>query len=315
MKSLSVIPFIIGLIGYEKCVEDSPELWKYGPEYTYRLKVNSSLTYAPTMKESGTNNTIIVKCRPFSTSSEDQADALQCRILNAESHKYNVENSLQPPKWESDGVLFNLKIKGKMFEMLYDKHGIHKLRIHSSTSGAEGTIFRTFAHHLNLDASDFDQTEDSFTIYKEEHTMIGQCKSQIDVSTKIKFKSEQWSSKCGDKIHLETFTYGDKHPLVVINKTRDTTQCADAIPHLLRSNEPNSSYNVSKLSSFTEFVVAPHSFGSLTVSEGYVTVPHLPEKISTKEFVELRLMSIEPANEPLKCITESNNSTTKIIRL
>ncbi|XP_063981590.1 uncharacterized protein LOC135164823 [Diachasmimorpha longicaudata] len=315
MKTLSVIPFIIGLIGYDKCVEDSPELWKYGPEYTYRLKTNGSLIYAPRMKESRTNNTIIVKCRPFSTASEDEADALQCHIVNAESHQIMIDSSLPSPEWETNGVLFNQKIKNKIFEMIYNKNGIHELRTDPSTNGAEALIFRMVGHHLNLDASDFDQTEDSFTIYKQENSMIGKCNSQIDVSTKIKFKSEQWSSKCGDKIHLETFTYGDKHPLVVINKTRDTIQCADAVPHLLRENEADANYNISKLSSFTEFAVAPRSFGSLTVTESYISVPHLPEKISSREFIDLRLMSIEPASEPLKRITDSNNSTTKIIKL
>ncbi|XP_011298472.1 uncharacterized protein [Fopius arisanus] len=315
MKSLSVIPFIIGLIGYDKCVQDSPDLWKYGAEYTYRMKVNSSLTYAPTKKKSCSNNTIIFKCRSFSAASEDQADALQCRVQSGKSYQYNINNSLQPPKFDSEEVQFNVQIKDKIFEMLYNKNGIHELRTDPSTTGAETVIFKTLAHHLNLEASDFDQTEDSFTIYKREHSMIGLCKSQIDISTKIKFKSEQWTSRCSDKIHLETFTYGDKHPLIVINKTRDTTQCTFGIPHLFGDNQPNASYNISKSSSFTEFVVAPQSFGSLTVSEGTLSVSHLPQKIITTEFIDVRLISIDPATEPLKRITEIHSSTAKIVEL
>lgn len=299
---MQLIP--VGLIGYDVCIKESPELWINGPEYTYRLQSNTTLIQGQPKTESLLNITTTIKCRPFTTPSQELINGLQCRITDAVSHQDSIDYSRKPPSHNVFGGRATLQAKNQIFTILYDKNGVQSLGVDPATSGSDIVMYRIIAQHLNLAETDFEENSDSFTLHKPEKCIFGMCQTQIDVSTKIKFKSEQWGSKC-DKIHLETLAYGDRHPLIVINKTRNTAECTDHLPHFFGSDDSSRTYNASKTSSFTEFIVAPLSFGSLTASLSTVKIPNFPGALVSNEFVDLRLISIEPADEPLNQVTIS----------
>ncbi|KAG8039293.1 hypothetical protein G9C98_003600, partial [Cotesia typhae] len=212
MKTLSLIPFVIGLIGFETCREESPELWKFGPEYLFKFGVNLAIVKElPDMKLC-VNATMAVKCRPFSTKAEEFTDALQCYVQDADKINYNVdEEGTKILNSDEDSQKLVAKLVGQKFEIIYEKRGIKELRVLTSIQGAQLNIFRMIATHLDFGFDKFDKGGERFAFVEAvapEKSLIGKCETTFEVSKQIKFKSMRWDSKCGDKLHIETQNIG-----------------------------------------------------------------------------------------------------------
>ncbi|XP_074098323.1 uncharacterized protein LOC141527007 [Cotesia typhae] len=322
MKTLSLIPFVIGLIGFETCREESPELWKFGPEYLFKFGVNLAIVKElPDMKLC-VNATMAVKCRPFSTKAEEFTDALQCYVQDADKINYNVdEEGTKILNSDEDSQKLVAKLVGQKFEIIYEKRGIKELRVLTSIQGAQLNIFRMIATHLDFGFDKFDKGGERFAFVEAvapEKSLIGKCETTFEVSKQIKFKSMRWDSKCGDKLHIETFAYGDKSPMIAMDKIRDVRKCTKISPTIfgeVHNRLIPAILNITMQSSVTTFVVAPHGFQSHSQNIGTMKynsnmVKNNDGKLGdTHEHINLYLESIEPATDELKRIPSSHSAT------
>ncbi|XP_008544972.1 uncharacterized protein LOC103569447 isoform X1 [Microplitis demolitor] len=313
MKTLSLIPFVIGLIGFDVCQKESPEVWKFGPEYIFRVGVNLSLTDPQTNKFMCSNVTIGLKCRPFSIKEDDRTDALQCHVREAELHNYEMDNALKKMiESEPQGPM--LDIIDDKFEIIYEKRGIKALKISSSVSEAKLNMFRSIASHLNFGFDKFDKGGERFAFVEvvgPENSTIGECETTFEVSKQIKFKGVRWDNKCGDKLHIETFAYGDKSPMIAMDKTRNINKCTKKSPYMFGAAQEAKNrppvLNITMVSSVTTFVVAPYGFQSH--SQNIATVDFEKNKGNSYENIDLYLESIEPAADELKRIPSPVTAT------
>lgn len=208
------------------------------------MKVNASLSYPKLSNNAFSNLTIIVKCRPFSTDINQENDGLQCYVHNAQKQNHDIIQSTKLPKIHADRPTLPFDIGNKTFEILFNKNGVKDIRVELPISNWRLNMFRAISSQLNFGFTGFDKDEDTFTIEQNENSTIGNCYTKIDVSKKIKFMSERWLSTCGEKIHLEMMAYGDKYPLVVINKTRDTNKCQKYSPYLFGDDKEKIGYDI-----------------------------------------------------------------------
>ncbi|XP_034936177.1 uncharacterized protein [Chelonus insularis] len=316
MKVISLIPFVIGLIGFENCLKESPDNWKHGPEYSFRVGVNSSFQFNETDKFMYSNVTIILKCRPFVSGSENRTNGLQCYVKESQLQNFDVDKSSNPSAIIEADPKSDLEIGAFKFELLYDKRGLKEIKIDPALTGWRLNIIRLIASHLNFGFDKFEKGGERFAVVKDvgtENSTLGECETNFEVSKQIKAKGKQWSSKCGDKIYLEMYAYGNKNPMIAMDKTRNMEKCSKITPYFLgvddiKKNE--SVFNIKMTSSVTSFFMAPHSFQSSSQQQATIILPLNETKLgTTNENICLYLENIEPASEEFKRIPTPSTTT------
>ncbi|KAK0071096.1 hypothetical protein PV325_013548 [Microctonus aethiopoides] len=242
MKAPSLIPFVVGLIGYESCIKDSPDVWKYGPEYTFNVGVNSSILVHGKGDFLCSNVTIFLKCRPFnSKSSDERTDGLQCYVKDANITNYEVIMNVKPSKIVQDKPKSPFEIGNRKFEIIYDKKKIKEFRVEPKISSWHLNMIRAIANQLNIGFDRFDKGGERFALVEDvgpEDSTIGICETKFEVSKQLTDKVKHWNnSKCENKMHLETYAYGKNNPMIAIDKIRDTNKCLPSTPYVFGADE------------------------------------------------------------------------------
>lgn len=186
-----------------------------------------------------------MKCRPFSlTNINEYDDSLQCHIHDAQKQNHDIIQSTKLPIIHSDRptVLFN--IVNQTFEILFDKNGVKELHVDMSITNWRLNILRLIVNQLNYGFYEFKENQDNHTLDKRDNSTIGDCHTKIDVKKKVDFPSEKWLSTCGEKIHIEMLAYGNKYPIVMVNKTRDVNKCSKYSTYLFGDDKDKIGYDI-----------------------------------------------------------------------
>ncbi|XP_044007165.1 uncharacterized protein LOC122851772 [Aphidius gifuensis] len=305
MSALSLIPFVIGLVGYDSCLKSTPDLWKYGPEYNFKVECNASLTNTAYNEISITNVTLDLICRPFYSTSvvSSGSDALQCKISNAQMNNYNFDIK-NIKKHDNHSLPF--EINNQTFEIIYTNNGIKNINIQLPVSPWRMNIYRTIASYLNYGYNDFvKNVETTYNITKLENSTLGECQANMSVTKypNYEFTGVKMNSPC-DKLKLETIAYKDKYPVVEFHKNRILNNCTKKTPYFFGGDDDTinkpSRYFTNNTNSYVVYVTAPLSFESQTINNGILTL--FNKSAPVYESTSIRLVEIKPAKSEFKRI-------------
>ncbi|XP_063985748.1 uncharacterized protein LOC135166929 [Diachasmimorpha longicaudata] len=301
MQRVSLIPFIVGLIGYDQCVRDSPELWKYGPEYNFHLQVYGRLSIKPT-HDVESNISAIMQCRPFTTNSASSNNALRCHIDNAEVDNYETNKSSLPPEIMRPMPPEPFEITGFTFDIVFGMDRINEIRIHQEIKNFRMNMYRDILSQLDIAFDRFAQTNQRFSARDYARSPVGECDTKLEKFRRFKSPKTEWDSPC-KQLRLEVT--GTNYPLVLIDKTRNMNNCTKKTPYFFgRENVASTAPSITAeiISSVSGIMIAPQNFESRTTRTGTLTLHTTDQKTSypVTEEISLLLTSIEPASTPFE---------------
>lgn len=223
----------MGIIDLDTCIKTTPDIWKYGAEHTYRIGVNAFINHPKLTNIAYSNVTFVLKCRPFSSvDSIDRTNSLQCYVNDSQIRNSELDVTT---KLTNMTETLPFEIGNQKFELIYDKKGIKEIRIEPLIVGWRLNMLRSLASHLNFGFDRFDKGGERFAVVElvgQENSTIGECETKFEVSKQLTGQGKRWTSKCGEKIHLETYAYGSKNPMIAMDKTRDPNKCIKSTPYI-----------------------------------------------------------------------------------
>ncbi|XP_011314877.1 uncharacterized protein [Fopius arisanus] len=300
-----LIPFVVGLIGYDQCVNDSPELWKYGPEYNFHFQVYASAVLEPD-REMQSNVSALVKCRPFASKvSSEINDTLRCYVSSAEIDNYETDTSSTPPKTNRSHPPQPFEITGWTFDVLFGENAVEHIKIHNFFGNYRLNMYRDFISHLSFAFNSFGDKKERFTVRKYESSIMGECDTRFEISQQMKSPyGNMWNSTC-QNLRLEVV--GSHYSSLMLQKTRNVRNCRKHTSYLFGaedSSNNNSVFSIQTNSSMSGIMLTPRSFESHTIRTGFMITRksgHF-ENFPIFEKIGLQLVSIEPASTELETL-------------
>ncbi|XP_033352090.1 uncharacterized protein LOC117234718 isoform X2 [Bombus vosnesenskii] len=283
---LNVVPFFLAA----RVAIDTP--WKYGPEYTFHVQVNSTA-----IPEEGSYMSIRLNVASKLVCQPKGFRILSCRFRDSKADSYATE-SLDPgtPAVPVSQVSRQeaYEINQDQFEIRFTEQGLDSLVVNENIQPRELDMIRVIVGQLNVGVlGEYDQTVELMENFTQ-----GECVTMFWVERNV----------IGHALHvnrgyvLETIFGVKDGQLVQIKKIRNLHMCTHKVPYFFGSAESIRQVSdvVSTVSSSeshivitsTEFISGTTNvINTSKVSEGMVTTLY--------ENISVRLESILPAlNEP-----------------
>ncbi|XP_066591607.1 vitellogenin-like [Prorops nasuta] len=271
--------------------------WFYGPEYTYRIRVNT--TAEDSMSNDGIPSraydiSTTLKCRPRAP------DTLNCRFSSVTMGFF--EAGMADLGQETLG---DFEINEDPFEIKFDRKGVSGIAVSGSLSPWTVDMIRAIVSQLSVgieldDASKFFISDGA---YAKEKSFLGVCNSFFHVSQQT--LENDWRQSSFQILPIS----GNKQLEIngkelKIDKIRDLENCQNRGNYFFGSKEGygilHSESMIKVKSSRAGIIVSDSSFTSFTSNE--ISLMKKLKSITLKEDITLDLISISIANSDLPVI-------------